>query len=352
MKNLMLKFTFLFLLFYSINSNAQVEEIKLSNPSFEDFARPAHGPRGWYDCGNINFPLETPPDVHPINTGNGKPVFGVVQLPDDGDSYLGMVIRETGSYESVAQRLESKLLIGNVYSFSLSLCTSETYTSYTRGNREVETDFTTPVFLRIWGGVGFCDKLELLEQSPLIYNHKWKEFVFFLEPKNEDISFIVLEVASDKLVNGNLLLDNASTIRMEDMESMDKGELSLLREQINKRNDSLGVVTKTQRLAKREITVKGTSIKFKNNQLTVSGERKIRSVVKAMQDLPNHKLIFDFNGIKKKKANPRAAAIVNILLEENFSKDIYEIRNSTEEDNNVKWLVDDDHMYIGILKIK
>ena len=353
MKNYILKSAFLLFLFFSTNVNAQVEEIKLTNPSFEDFARPGQQPRGWYDCGDINFPLETPPDIHPIDPATGKSNFGVTQQAYDGDTYLGMVHRETGTYESVAQKLKSKLLIGNIYSFTISLSTSDIYISAIRGeNSPVEIDFTTPVYLRIWGGVGYCDTRELLAQSPIIENTDWRDFTFFLEPKSEDITYIILEVASDELVNGNLLIDNASSIQREEIESMNTQELSLIREQIKKRNDSLGIVTKTQRLAEREITVKGTSIKFKDNQLTVSGERKIRSVINAMRDLPNYKLIFDFNGLRKKKAKPRSEAIVNILLEESLSEDFFEIRNSTEEDNKVKWLVDDKNMFIGIMKIE
>ena len=64
------------------------------------------------------------------------------------------------------------------------------------------------------------------------------------------------------------------------------------------------------------------------------------------------RLIFDFNGIRNKKAKPRSEALVNILLEENLSEEFFEIRNSTEEDNKVKWLVDDKNMFIGIMKIE
>ena len=350
MRNYYLKSVLLLFLFFTTNANAQVEEIKLSNPSFEDFPRPSHQPRGWYDCGDINFPLETAPDTHPSEMINGKPLYGVTQKPYDGNTYLGLVYRETGTYESVAQKLKSKLLIGNIYSFTISLCTSDIYNSAIRGGGSFEEiDFTTPVYLRIWGGVGYCDTRELLAQSPLIENTDWRDFTFFLEPNDDDLSYIILEIGSDEPVNGNLLVDNASSIQIEDMNTE---ELSLIRTQNKQGNDSLGIAIKTKRLAEREITIKGTSIKFKDNQLSVSGKRKIRSVVKAMRDLPNHKLIFDFNGLRKKKAKPRSEAIVNTLLEENLSEEFFEIRNSTEEDNKVKWLVDDKNMFIGILEIK
>jgi hypothetical protein len=351
MKNFILKSTLLLFLFFSINTNAQVEEIQLTNPSFEDFPRPGQQPRGWFDCGDINFPLQTAPDVHPSMV-NGIPIFGVTQQSYHGNTYLGMVHRENGSYESVAQRLKSRLLMGNIYSFTLSLCTSENYESAIRkGENIVDTDFTTPVFLRIWGGIGFCGKQELLAQSPVIDNLGWKEFTFFLEPKSEDISYIVLEVASDELVNGNLLIDNASSIRMENIESMNTGELSLIREQMKSRNDSLGVISKIQRLAETEIKIKGYDIRFKDNKLTVSGNRKMRSIANAMKEMSDYKLIIDLNGLKKKKAKIRKINIETVLLQEGLPWMKFEIRNTKEEDNSVKWLVDEEKMFVGIIKV-
>lgn len=340
-----MKFFYIFLLvsFFS-NTQAQVEEIKLNNPSFEDFARPSHTPRGWYDCGGINFPLETPPDVHPADL-NGSSAYGVTQEPYDGDTFIGMVIRENGSYESVSQNLKSMLLKGNSYSFSIALCMSENYKSALRDKDEI-VYFTTPVSLRIWGGTGYCDTRELLAESPIINNTEWKEFTFLLQPKNDDLSVIVLEIFSEDEVNGNLLLDGASFIELESSENIDSNnELIIPKKSWNERS-------KIFRAAEREISIKGYSIKFKDNKLTVSGNRKIRSIANAMNDLPNHKLIIDLNGTKKKKAKLRKEEIVNVLLKEGLSRLKFEIRNTKEEDDNVKWLVDEDNMYIGILKIE
>ncbi len=351
MRNLLFNIltSILFFLIPILTSQAQVTEIKLKNPSFEDFARPGNQPRGWYDCGDLKFPSETPPDVHPSTLSGGVPTYGVDKKPKHGDTYLGMVIRETGSYESVSQRLESELIKGNIYSFTLSLCMSKVYKSaILKNNTSVETDFITPVYLNIYGGEGFCDTRELLATSPIIANTKWEDFTFLIEPKNKDLSFIVLEVGSDESCNGHLLIDNVSSIILE---SKTVENISTFKDQIKMNKDSLNLIAKSQRLAEIEITAIGSEMKFNNNKLTFSANRKIRSIANIMKNMSDYKLIIDFNGLKKKKAKLRKEEIEKALLDEGLDWLKYEIRNTEEEDDLVKWLVDDNNMYIGILEI-
>lgn len=201
------------LLFSLGEISAQGEPIELSNPSFEDFPRPSNTPRGWYDCGGINFPLETPPDVHP--SGGEKPSFGVSLDAADGDTYLGLVVRENDSHESVSQRLKRPLQPGKCYSFSISVATSKIYKSGIRDSDE-ERDFITPIKLRIRGGNGYCRTDIPLAETKLITNNDWKEFTFKFEP-NRKVTYIVLEAWYKKPTfnppNGNILLDNASAIQ-------------------------------------------------------------------------------------------------------------------------------------------
>lgn len=205
-------FTFLFLMV----GKSQDGVIRLSNTCFEDFPRPSNTPRGWYDCGGINFPLETPPDVHPVNDSirNGYGIFGVSQKAFHGDTYLGMVVRENESWESVAQRLKKPLSPDTCYSFSIYLCKSETYRSNVRG-ADKEVDFTTPIKLRIFGGSGYCRTDELLAESKLVENTDWEKYTFTFSPK-EELAYIALEAFFQtptlEVPNGNILLDNASSI--------------------------------------------------------------------------------------------------------------------------------------------
>ncbi|RMG77012.1 MAG: OmpA family protein [Bacteroidetes bacterium] len=190
---------------------AQDEPIVLENPSFEDMPRHSRQPRGWYDCG---FPGESAPDTQPG-------FFDVTQLPQDGDSYLGLVVRDNETWEMVAQRLSRPLEAGKCYEFSVYLSRSELYLSPGKddlaspGAPQNMKNHTTPVKLRIWGGSGYCNKAELLAESSLIINTRWLEYNFKFEPKNTH-TYILFEAFYKTPTlfpyNGNILMDNASPI--------------------------------------------------------------------------------------------------------------------------------------------
>jgi len=44
----------------------------------------------------------------------------------------------------------------------------------------------TPAKLRIWGGMGYCDKRELLYETALITNNRWITTTMRLQPKRKD----------------------------------------------------------------------------------------------------------------------------------------------------------------------
>jgi hypothetical protein len=97
-KVIFLSFTFLF---FVIRGAFTQEVIKLQNPSFEDIPRAGSGMTppitGWFDCGKTNFQSETPPDIHPVETG----AWGVSKDAYDGATYLGMVVRDNDSWETL-----------------------------------------------------------------------------------------------------------------------------------------------------------------------------------------------------------------------------------------------------------
>ena len=199
-------FTFM-VCFFSVHNElaAQTDAIRLFNPSFEDYPRAEKVPRGWRDCG---FPGESAPDTHPSGT------FDVVKLPSDGNSYLGMVVRDNDTWERVAQQLSSPIQRGNCYSFSLNLCRSELYVSLSKGTG-MKANYVQPIKLVIWGGDGYCSKKERLGESPLVSNTSWQPYMFKFEPKQTH-THITLEAFYKTPVlfpyNGNILVDNASDI--------------------------------------------------------------------------------------------------------------------------------------------
>lgn len=183
------------------------DTIKLKNPSFEDYPRVSSAPSGWLDCG---FPEETEPDVQPSPNNE----FKVNKPANHGYTYLGMVVRDNDTWESVGQKLSSPLKKGQCYSFSIDLARSNTYISQTKTTGK-DANYNTPAKLRIYGGFGYCDKKFLLGESSMVINYNWKSYIFKFEPV-DDYSYIILEAFYQTPTlfpyNGNILLDNASAI--------------------------------------------------------------------------------------------------------------------------------------------
>lgn len=211
------------LLIFASTLDAQDAPIKLTNPSFMDIAHAGgdqfnRGPRGWQDCG---APGETPPDVQP-NPGiafGEKPYFDVTLPAQDGPTYMGMVVRDNDTQESVSQRLITPLEGGKCYEMSLFLARSETYLSNGRsrdGSGETEmVDFTKPIKIRIYGGNSYCQKAELLGETPLVENTKWKEYNLRFEPTTNHRFILIQAFYKTPTLfpyNGNVLVDNLSDI--------------------------------------------------------------------------------------------------------------------------------------------
>lgn len=190
----------------------QADTIRLRNSSFEDTPKRGgealEGIAGWFDCGRINFPAETPPDIHP----NG---YWENNLPaSDKKTYLGMVVRDNATYESVSQRLDTFLEAGKCYRFTIHLAKAARYISRTRTTGE-EANYVTPIVLRIWGGSGYCNERELLAESAPVNNTSWQINTFEIRPKNNIRSITLSAYYKTPTLlpyNGNLLVDGASDI--------------------------------------------------------------------------------------------------------------------------------------------
>lgn len=192
----------------------QRAEIAINNASFEDV--PHRGTlggaqsqiKGWYDCGQLQFPTETPPDIHPINA------WQVTKEASDGDTYLGMVIRDNDTWEAVTQRLQMPIENGKCYAFNVDLSRSNYYISGSKKSRSLE-NYTEPAVLRIFGGTGVCGRQELLGESTTVTNDEWRTYEFKFEPQRT-VHYITIEAfyktPSLFPYNGHILVDKASTI--------------------------------------------------------------------------------------------------------------------------------------------
>jgi hypothetical protein len=179
--------------------------IKIKNPSFEDPPRCCTEPKGWTNTGPVE---ETAPDIQPG-------YFSVSQTAYDGNTFMGMVIRDNNTSEALTQKLSKKMLQNSSYSFTIALSKSEKYLSVSRTTGE-SVNYATPCILNIWGGNALGEKAELLAYSEKISNKTWKEYTFTLNPQKNSYTFLTLETAhadpNYTRQNGNILLDDCSDL--------------------------------------------------------------------------------------------------------------------------------------------
>lgn len=205
--------------FFSFSLCPAQEVITLQNPSFEDFPRKGGQPpipiKGWHDCGLSKFPSESPPDIHPVPAH----AWDVSKEPYDGETFLGMVTRYNDTYESLSQLLTTPIQGGVCYSFTAFIAKSELYKSATNRNPDLPENFVRPAVLLIWGGNSFCDKGELLGESPAVTNSEWKQYKFLFQPKRTH-QYITIEVFYKTPIleayNGHILIDAFSEIKPTD----------------------------------------------------------------------------------------------------------------------------------------
>ena len=231
MKNLITLFACLF----SFSLLAQLDTIYFDNPSFEGKAKEgsyleALMPKYWIDCG---FRGETAPDIHPVLGGN----FTVSKTPADGNTYLGMVVRDNETWERIGQKLPKKIKAGKCYKFSVVLARSETYFSQSRVTAKA-ANYVTPCALQVYGGSEYCQRNELLATSTLVRNTGWLEYELSFEA-SENHNYIMLEAFYKKPVlfpyNGNILVDDLSPIFEIDCNTYDS--LSLVKTKEHQRTE-------------------------------------------------------------------------------------------------------------------
>ena len=167
-------------------------QLYLNNASFEGSPMDATVPVGWFPCES-----GTTPDILP-----GP--WGVFTEASEGQTFVGLITREDGSWESIGQRLNKSLKVKECYSFSVDLAHSKTYAGYDQ-----------PVKLRIWGGLRKCEKSQLLFESRFIDNSEWETHKVSFSAK-VPINYILIEAyyrSTSFSHRGNILVDNITPIK-------------------------------------------------------------------------------------------------------------------------------------------
>lgn len=181
--------------------------IRLVNPSLEDTPRCCKPPYGWE---SLDFVGYTPPDVQP---GGG---FKVANIPADGRTYVSMVTRDDGTFETIYQKLSAPLLPNVCYKISVFLAKSLQYSSGIKRAPNSFIDFLSPTIIQILGGNSPDDpELEVLNASTPVDHYEWMEYVFEFIP-SEDFSYIFFSAyfpeGIEMATNGHILIDHFSDI--------------------------------------------------------------------------------------------------------------------------------------------
>ncbi|MEL6923105.1 MAG: hypothetical protein AAFO94_03585 [Bacteroidota bacterium] len=165
---------------------------RLDNASFEGDPQDATVPTGWHAC-----EIGSTPDILP-----GP--WQVYLEASEGETYMGLITREDGSWENVGQRLKQPMKANECYKFSLDLAHSRNYAGYNH-----------PIKLRVWGGRKRCGKVQLLGETKVIDHQDWRSYEFEFTTKFK-CNYIIFEAwfgdDTYQPIRGNILIDGITRI--------------------------------------------------------------------------------------------------------------------------------------------
>ncbi|MDX2135976.1 MAG: hypothetical protein SFV52_14420 [Saprospiraceae bacterium] len=181
--------------------------IHLKNPSFELDKKNKCGEEPLY-WDNLGDEFETAPDVQPG-------CFNVTTYALHGTLYLGLVVRDNGTGESVGQALNGQLEKDSTYLFTLSLARAPVLTSMSRTTGR-EASYNKACSLQIYAVHTDDKRTELIGETYPVAHTDWKDYTFEFRPTLGSYNYLQLKAVfspeSDGFYNGNILIDNLSAI--------------------------------------------------------------------------------------------------------------------------------------------
>ena len=202
----------------SVNSQTDFPKNNyLINASFE--GKPARGVvdsyshsrpftlANWEECGSGET---SPPDVH----GEDTRYWGATFPPSNGKTYIGLVTRDTDTWEAVSQEFKTALEANKCYQFEIDARMDKNYKSPVIGSGIEEVSFGNPVVLRVSYSNRPCNTDGIQLKSNPITSTTWKTISLdFKNSKEQEFTHLTIEAYykdGQYPYNGNLMIDNAS----------------------------------------------------------------------------------------------------------------------------------------------
>lgn len=323
MRKLSLPLVLLFTCCLNLRSQQALDFIPLQNPSFEDMPGIGKLPLGWYFCGPVN---ETPPDIHPGGW------FKVTKEAHEGFTYVGMVVRDNNTVESIGQRLRQPMVPGQCYQFRLYAARSLEYSSISRATYQLAV-FDQPVQLRLWAATKNCIERVLLGESQAIENPEWTAYDFQFEA-TEAFNHLILEAyyTGPNAYNGSVLIDKLSPLMMlKSCESSSRPTLPDLNAlaSIDQLVASIRFDPITEQLETHYFQDKNGNDHYLN--------QFIWQLVKSLDADPKQKLLFAIGGLNKTSIQTRMLSLQQMLMQAGLNPKRFTIRKLRKKDGKKPW---------------
>ncbi len=199
----MKKLLFFYFLSFTLLSTVKAQlSIPFPNASFEENHAPSSTPRGWFNC---IFDGQSNIDIHGKNTL----YYDVEEEAYEGENFIGMVTRATGTFETLGCRLPRKITAGQTYFLKFHTNRSTTYHCNTSTTKREFAYFNSPVQVYIYGGGDDCTMEEILAITPSNEANGWQKQGLVLKPSKDfsHIFFSAYYPDPENPGNGNVLID-------------------------------------------------------------------------------------------------------------------------------------------------
>jgi hypothetical protein len=320
------------------------QEIYLENASFEDPVNTGVIPFGWIDCSNNGQLL---PD---IESSKGKiGASGAIinyRIPViEGETFLSLYTDKWGNTSAIGQQLFTPLEAGRCYLFSLYAAFVRTPVPQVAGKRP---KLYEPLQLQIWGSNNPKERSELLAESHLIDMLGWRKEKFILEPL-QTWKYLILDISavavSTELVDGKVLIDNASPIIGIDCETINFETEELFTEELDPLyNYPAYLKHLLSENWNRPIFEKDEAI------LTLGAKSLLKEIAKNTADARYYRIYFSVKG-SDTLAEQRAETIKNLLKEHGLKKRLFYTNTVMASDFKKEWLAKNKEVWVRIVHI-